>query len=117
MKRWWKKRKKTKVEVKKIWQESGKGEKRIIWEKPKVSSIRKFADWWDTTLVEKFLEDVDYLLKKSAFLSVISLLAQITIIISLITWITGIEERRENEIFATWQVVNQASGKGDKTGG
>ena len=85
--------------------------------KPKVSSIRKFADWWDTTLVEKFLEDVDYLLKKSAFLSVISLLAQITIIISLITWITGIEERRENEIFATWQVVNQANGKGDKTWG
>ena len=117
MKRWWKKRKKTKVEVKKIWQESGKGEKRIIWEKPKVSSTRKFADWWETTPVEKFLEDVDYLLKKSAFLSVISLLAQITIIISLITWITGIEERRENEIFATWQVVNQASGKGDKTGG
>ena len=77
--------------------------------------IKRFADWWETTPIEKFiLEDIKYLLEESAFLSIISLIAQITIILSLLTWITGKQERWEDEIFATWQVVNQASE--DKSG-
>lgn len=72
--------------------------------------IKKFADWWETTSLEKFfLEDIKYLLENSAFLSIITLIAEITIILSLLTWITGRKERWEDEIFATWQVVNEAS--------
>ncbi len=70
--------------------------------------IRKITNWWETTPIEKFLEDVDDLLRKSAFLSIIALLAQITIITSLIGWWIGRAETRENDIFSTWQVVNDA---------
>ncbi len=72
--------------------------------------IKRFADWWETIPVEKFfLEDIKYLLENSAFVSIVTLIAEITIIISLLTWITGRKERWEDEIFATWQVVNEAS--------
>ena len=71
--------------------------------------IKRFADWWETTPIEKFvLEDIKYLLEESAFVSIVTLIAEITIILSLITWITGRKERWENEIFSTWQVVNNA---------
>ena len=70
--------------------------------------IRKITNWWETTPVEDFLEDVDDLLQNSAFLSIVALLAQITIITSLIGWWIGRPEARENEIFSTWQVVNDA---------
>ena len=77
--------------------------------------IRRLADWWETTPIEKFfLEDIKYLLEKSAFLSIITLLAQITIIISLGTWWIGRKERWENEIFSTWKIVKEPTG--DKSG-
>ena len=72
--------------------------------------IKRLADRWETNPIEKFvLEDIKYLLENSAFLSIVTLIAEITIILSLITWITGRKERWEDEIFATWQVVNEAS--------
>ncbi len=76
--------------------------------------IRRFANWWETTCIEKFLEDIEYLLEKSAFLKIVSLLAEITIIISLSAWFLGSTERWEDEIFATWQVVKKAPS--DKSG-
>ena len=80
----------------------------------KLSPLRRFAAWWETTLVEKLLEDLAYLLKNAALLDIINLAASITIILSLISWWTGRQERWENEIFATWQIVEQADG--DKSG-
>ena len=72
--------------------------------------IKRFADWWETTRIEKFFfEDIKYLLENSAFLSILTFIAEIAIIWSSIPWIMGIQERREDEIFATWQVVNDAS--------
>lgn len=76
--------------------------------------IRRFANWWESTFVEDFLEDIEYLLQKYAFLSIVSLLAQVTIIISLFSWWSDRIERRENELFATWQIINDA--KEDKSG-
>ncbi|MGK7920291.1 MAG: pentapeptide repeat-containing protein [Trichodesmium sp.] len=76
--------------------------------------IRRFADWWERTPIEKFLEDIDYLLKKSAILSIISLLANVTLILSLISWLRGREERKEEKLFATWTIIND--GKGDQSG-
>ena len=76
---------------------------------PSKRPLRRFTTWWETTAVEKFLEDVVFLLKNAALLDIINLLAGITIIISLITWWTDRKERWENEIFSTWQVVNSAS--------
>ena len=79
------------------------------WEVRQWKFFRRITLWWETTCVENFLEDVEYLLQNSAFLSIINLVAGITIIVILITWGLGIKERRENEIFLTWQVVNDAS--------
>ena len=61
--------------------------------------IRRFADWWETTPVEKFLEDIDYFLENFAILNVVSLLANVAIIVSLVTWLTGLEEQKENNFF------------------
>lgn len=76
--------------------------------------IRRIADWWETTPIEKFLEDIEYLLKNSAILEIIGLLANVAIIISLVTWLTGLEEQKENKLFATWTIIND--GKGDQSG-
>ena len=76
--------------------------------------IRRIADWWETTPIEKFLEDMDYLLKNSAILNIFSLLTNVAIIVSLVTWLTGLEEQRENKLFSTWTIINE--GKGDRSG-
>ncbi len=76
--------------------------------------IRRIADWWETTSIEKFIEDIDYFLANFAILNVISLLANITLILSLVTWLMGLEEQKENKRFATWTIIND--GKGDRSG-
>ncbi|NEO57860.1 MAG: pentapeptide repeat-containing protein [Okeania sp. SIO3B5] len=76
--------------------------------------IRRIADWWETTRVEKFLEDIEYLLKNAATLEIIGLLANLALIVSLGTWLTGLKEQRENKLFATWTIIND--GKGDQSG-
>ncbi|NEQ74219.1 MAG: hypothetical protein F6K23_14940 [Okeania sp. SIO2C9] len=72
--------------------------------------IRRFSDWWETTPIKKFIEDIDYL----AVLNVVSLLANIAIISSLVTWFTEREERQEEKHFATWSIISD--GQGDKSG-
>ena len=85
-----------------------------INDKTKKRPLRRFTIWWEKTAVEKFFEDVVFVLKNAALLDIINLLAGVTIIISLITWLIGRQERWEDEIFSTWQVVNHASE--DKSG-
>ena len=75
--------------------------------------MRRFAAWWKTTTVEKFLEDVVFLLKNAALLDIINLVAGVTIIISLGTWWTGRKESLEDDrisAFLTWAEINE-SGK------
>ncbi|NEP83751.1 MAG: pentapeptide repeat-containing protein [Okeania sp. SIO3B3] len=76
--------------------------------------IRRIADWWETTPIEKFLEDIEYLLRNSATLEIIGLLANAALIVSLVTWLTEFEERKEAKLFSTWTIIND--GKGDKSG-
>ncbi len=76
--------------------------------------IRRIADWWVTTPIEKFFEDIDYLLKNVAILDVVSLLANITLILSLLSWLTEFKERKEEKHFSAWSVINE--GQGDKSG-
>ena len=102
----------------KLWEEDGKpnNNSEYYWFKAIQTKrpIRRFAAWWEATAIEKWLEDISFLLKNAAVLDIINLLAGITIIISLITWLTGKTERWENEIFFTWNVVKEATG--DKSG-
>jgi uncharacterized protein YjbI with pentapeptide repeats len=72
--------------------------------------LRKFYRNWETSPCEKFLEDLVFILKNLAILDVLNLIASITIILSLIGWWVGRQERRENELFATWSVIKNASG-------
>ncbi|MGD1808008.1 Uma2 family endonuclease [Dapis sp. BLCC M126] len=76
--------------------------------------IRRFADWWETTPVEKFIEDIDYFLANFAVLNVVGLLANVALILSLVGWFTGREERQEEKHFSTWSIIND--GQGDKSG-
>ncbi|NER06467.1 MAG: pentapeptide repeat-containing protein [Okeania sp. SIO3C4] len=64
--------------------------------------------------MEKFLEDIEYLLRNSATLEIIGLLANIALILSLVSWLTGFEKRKEEQLFSTWTIIND--GKGDKSG-
>ena len=66
------------------------------------------------SLRKRPLRRAEFLSKKTTLLDIINLLASITIIISLITWWSGRQERWENEIFSTWHVINEASE--DKSG-
>lgn len=76
--------------------------------------IRRFSDWWQTTGFEKFIEDIDYFLVNLAILNVVSLLTNIAIIVSLVGWFTGRNERKEDKLFSTWSIIND--GKGDQSG-
>ena len=76
--------------------------------------LRRFTAWWETTAVEKFLEDVVFLLKNAALLDIINIVASVTIIISLITWWADRNKRWEDEIFSTWTIVKEA--RNDKSG-
>ena len=76
--------------------------------RPSKRPLRRFAAWWETTLVEQFLEDVVFLLKNAALLDIINLVAAITIIISLITWLATERQRRDAEVYQAWQVITAA---------
>ncbi len=76
--------------------------------------IRRFSDWWETTPIEKFIEDIDYFLVNLAVLNVVSLLANITLIVGLVGWLTGFEKRKEEKLFSTWSIINDA--EGDQSG-
>ncbi|NEP73809.1 MAG: hypothetical protein F6K27_16505 [Okeania sp. SIO2F5] len=76
--------------------------------------IRRFADWWETTAIEKFVEDIDYLLTNFAILNVVGLLANITLIVSLVSWFTERKERKEQRHFSSWSIINE--GQSDKSG-
>lgn len=72
------------------------------------SLIKRFANWWETTTVERYLEDVADLLKESAILDILGLVANFTLILSLFGWWVGREEQQENKLFATWTIINDA---------
>lgn len=76
--------------------------------KPKRKTFRRFAAWWETTPIEKGLEGVEHILSNSALLNIVNLIAGFTIILSLATWLWGIRGQRENELFATWTIINDA---------
>ncbi|NEP79561.1 MAG: hypothetical protein F6K39_16145 [Okeania sp. SIO3B3] len=76
--------------------------------------IRRFTDWWEATPVDNFLEDIDYLLKNFVIFEIIGLLANITLILSLVSWLTGFQERKEEKHFSAWSIINE--GQGDKSG-
>ena len=79
--------------------------------------IRRLAAWWETTTLEKLLEDVEFLLKNAALLEIINLVANVTIIISLGTWLLTEKQRRNAEIYQAWQVITAAhnqSGSGGR---
>lgn len=78
--------------------------------------IRRFADWWETTPIEKFLEDIAFLLKNAALLDIINLVAGITIIISLVTWLLTGKQRRDAEVYQAWQVITAAHGQSGSGG-
>ena len=84
--------------------------------RPTKRPLRRFAAWWETTPVEKFLEDIVFLLKNAALLDIINLVAGMTIIISLITWLATERQRRNAEIGRAWQVMSAASGKSSDLG-
>ena len=75
---------------------------------PSKRPIRRFAAWWETTAIEKLLEDISFLLKNAALLEIVNLVAGITIIISLITWLATEKQRRNGEVYQAWQVVTAA---------
>ena len=72
--------------------------------------IRRCDIWWKKTPVEKFFEGVEFLPQKPFSLSIIILLVGIILISSLFGKWIGKRERWKNEIFSTWQVVNDATG-------
>ena len=83
--------------------------------------LRRIATWWETTPIEQFLEDIAFIFKNAAIIDIINLAASLTIIASLTSWWLGADERRqaaievrENELFATWGVIKNASE--DKSG-
>ncbi|MDJ0719916.1 MAG: pentapeptide repeat-containing protein [Prochloraceae cyanobacterium] len=79
--------------------------------------IKKLAAWCQTTTIEKYLEDVVFLLKNAALLDIINLLAGITIIVSLTTWLANEKQRRNAEVYQAWQVITAAyeqSGSGGR---
>ena len=79
--------------------------------------VRRVTDWWETTPLELLLQDLEFLLQKSALLSIINLIANITIIISLITWLATEKQRRDAEVYQAWQVITAAhdqSGSGGR---
>ena len=92
----------------------------FLWKLTKTLSkrpIRRFTNWWETTPIEHFLEDVEFLFQQSALLSIINLVAGITIIISLITWLATEKQRRNAEVYQAWQVITAAyeqSGSGGR---
>ena len=77
---------------------------------PRERIIRRLADWWETTPVEKTLEDVEHILSNSALLSLLGLIGNVGIIIAVVTYIGSEEQRRDAEILNAWQTITSAAG-------
>ena len=96
----------------KLWEEDGKpnNNSEYYWFKAIQTQrpIRRLAAWWEATPIEKLLEDVEFFLKNAALLEIINLVANVTIIISLGTWLATEKQRRNAEIYQAWQVITAA---------
>ena len=70
---------------------------------------RCLINWWEKTLLERALETLVKDLRNLAVFELLSLLANITIILTLVSFITGGEHHRRNEqIYQAWQVITGA---------
>lgn len=78
--------------------------------------VRRFANWWETTAVEKFLEDIEFLLQKSAFLTILGILSNLAILVAVVAFVFGEEIRRNNEVFSAWQTITSAEGQSGSGG-
>ncbi|MGB3493443.1 MAG: pentapeptide repeat-containing protein [Elainellaceae cyanobacterium] len=81
-----------------------------------VNVWRRFINWWEKTPVERGLETFVADLKNLAFLELLGLVANITIIISLGTYLFTEKQRRDAEIFNAWQTITSADGTGGNGG-
>lgn len=73
---------------------------------------RNSINWWESTFIERGLETFVDDLKSLAFVDLASVLADIAIIISLATFLTGGEQRRHDEqVYEAWQVITNAYGQ------
>lgn len=76
------------------------------------SGWRIMIDWWESTPVEKGLETLVKDLRELAIFDLVSLLANIAIIVSLGAFLTGGEQRRHDEqVYEAWQVITNAYGQ------
>ncbi|MCG8367128.1 MAG: pentapeptide repeat-containing protein [Pseudanabaenales cyanobacterium] len=78
---------------------------------PKKRILRRFAAWWETTPVEKMLEDIEHLLRNSALLSLLGLIGNVGIIIAMVTYVGTEKQRRDTEILNAWQTITNAAGE------
>ncbi len=78
--------------------------------------LRRFADWWETTPVEKTLEDIEHILSNSALLSLLGLIGNVGIIIAVVTYVGTEKQRRDAEILNAWQTITNAAGEPGNAG-
>ena len=70
---------------------------------------RRSVEWYESTPLEHALDTLNQDLKNIAVFDLLSLLANITIIISLVAFLTGGERQRHDEqVYAAWQVITGA---------
>ena len=71
---------------------------------------RNTVNWWEATSVERALETLVKDLKNLAFLDLLSLLSNVAILLTVITYLSSEQQRRDAEVYNAWQTITSADG-------
>ena len=87
------------------------------WQVRQWKFFRRITFWWEATLLENFLESIEFLLQKLAFFTILGRLGELAFIVAVVSFVFGENVRRNNEVFAAWITITTAheqSGSGGR---
>ncbi|MDJ0579375.1 pentapeptide repeat-containing protein [Crocosphaera sp.] len=70
--------------------------------------IKKIERWWEEQPFEKNLEFLANFFRNAALIDVLERIGEFSIIIGLLFWFTGCEERKQQKHYQAWNIINTA---------
>ncbi|MGA1410519.1 MAG: pentapeptide repeat-containing protein [Prochlorotrichaceae cyanobacterium] len=77
---------------------------------------RSFINWWESTKVEKGLDQLAHDLENLGIVKLLEIAGSISLIIVFVTYIGSEKHRRDSEVMAAWQTITSATGQSGSGG-
>ena len=84
------------------WEEAKRYLENNRWRVYQWKFFRGITFWWEATLLENCLENIEFLLQKLAFFTILGRLGELALIVAIVSFVFGENVRRNNKVFLAW---------------